>query len=292
MRTVLKWALRLVVGLVAIVAVAAAYLWFSANRKMNRTFAVSPAPIAIPTDPVSLAEGKRLATVYCAHCHGENFGGREMIRGPLIDLDTPNLTTHPGSATAGYTDLDWIRTIRHGVKKDGRSLIIMPAGSYWHLSDADLGAIVGYLRTAPPVEGGGRLRELGPLGVGLIGAGVFDKEFPGAVIDHAAARPTPVEKQPTIAFGDYLVRTFGCYHCHGEDFSGRQPPDPKSMFAPNLTQAGTLRSWNEENFVQFSRTRTGEDMPWLALRNMTDDELRAIWRYLASLPAVPTPVES
>lgn len=292
MRTILKWTLRVLGAVVGLVALLAAWLWFQAGRKMDRRYEVAVAPVAIPTDPAALAEGKRLATVFCSHCHHDDFGGGAFIDGPLAKVDAPNLTPHAGSTTAGYTDLDWVRTLRHGVRKDARSLLIMPSGSFWHLSDADLGAIVAYLKSAPPVERRTEPRTLRPLGTGLVGAGLFDAEFPGATIDHAAARPPAPEKSPSIAFGDYLVRSFGCHHCHGPEFAGQQPPDPKAAFAPNLTQGGTLRTWNEEFFLQSARARQGKDMPWRSLAAMTDDELRAIWRYLASLPAKATPVQS
>src|ERR1051326_4476644 len=41
-----------------------------------------------------------------------------------------------------FTAADWIRAIRHGVGPDGKSLIIMPATSFYHFSDADLGAVI------------------------------------------------------------------------------------------------------------------------------------------------------
>ena len=168
----------------------------------------------------------------------------------------------------------------------------MPATSFWRLSDADLGAIVGYLKSAPPIDRAAGRRELNLLGTVLVGAGAFDNEFSGAVIDHAAARPGAPARTVSPELGEYMMQSFGCHHCHGDDFTGRQPPDPKAPFAPNLTQAGALKAWNEELFLQMARTRPGTDMPWSALRAMTDDELRSIWRHLGTLPAKPTPKKS
>ena len=157
------------------------------------------------------------------------------------------------------------------------------------LSDADLGAIAAYLRSAPPVDRETRERTFTLLGRALIGAGNFDAAFPGFTIDHAAPRPAAPEKTASIAFGDYMVASFGCHHCHGDDFSGRQPGDPASPFAPNLTQGGAMRAWNEETFLQMVGTRQSDHMPWSSLRAMNETELRAIWRYLASLPPQATP---
>jgi hypothetical protein len=67
-------------------------------------------------------------------------------------------------------------------------------------------------------------------------------------------------------------------------------------FSRNLTpdQATGLGSWTEAMFIQTIRDGkhqgTGRPllppMPWQEYRNLTDDDLRAIWAYLQSLPAV------
>jgi mono/diheme cytochrome c family protein len=290
MRRLLKWAVRIVVGIVAVAALAYGFLAFRASGKMEKQYAVTPEQVAIPAaDSAVLAEGRRLANVYCAHCHDSDLGGRRMIDGPLARLDSLNLTAGHGSGVAGYTDADWVRTIRHGVKKDGRSLMVMPSGSFWHLSDEDLGAIVAYLKSAPPVDRDVTARELRPLGTVLVGLGAFDGEFPAAVIDHAAPRPAPPAKGASIAYGEYMVRSFGCTICHGQDLGGQKPPDPESPYAPNLTQAGALRAFNEDSFLGMARTRDTAGMPWSALRAMNDDELRSVWRYLSSMPVVDRP---
>lgn len=73
-------------------------------------------------------------------------------------------------------------------------------------------------------------------------------------------------------------------------------PDPtRKKISPNLTPGGELVAWTEEDFINTIRTgRTpgGHDldpefMPWKEYRNFTDDELKAIWLYLQSLPKFP-----
>jgi len=71
-------------------------------------------------------------------------------------------------------------------------------------------------------------------------------------------------------------------------------------FAMNLTpdKATGLGSWTPEMFVQALREGkhqgTGRailpPMPWIWYRNMTDEDLRAIFAYLQSLPPVNNPV--
>jgi hypothetical protein len=71
-------------------------------------------------------------------------------------------------------------------------------------------------------------------------------------------------------------------------------------FARNLTPdvATGLGSWTEEMFIKTLRDgkHQGEGrpllppMPWQMYRNATDDDLKAIWAFLRSIPAVNNPV--
>jgi hypothetical protein len=65
-----------------------------------------------------------------------------------------------------------------------------------------------------------------------------------------------------------------------------------TLVTPNLTpdpETGRITKWSEDDFV--ARFRAGElfresDMPWTLYARMTDDDLRAIYRYLHSLAPV------
>lgn len=73
-------------------------------------------------------------------------------------------------------------------------------------------------------------------------------------------------------------------------------------FAANLTsdKETGIAEWSEENFIQAMRTGkhqgqpNGRDilppMPWTNLKAMTDDDLKALWAYLKSIPAVKNQV--
>ena len=70
--------------------------------------------------------------------------------------------------------------------------------------------------------------------------------------------------------------------------------EPGAPLAPNLTPGGELRAWTEEQFITTMRTGvtpSGTEMnymPWQYKGQMTDDELKAVWAYLMSLPELPT----
>jgi cytochrome c553 len=115
--------------------------------------------------------------------------------------------------------------------------------------------------------------------------------MPAEEIDHEAARPSAVPPDVTQAYGDYLVRTAQCRTCHGPDLAGGRDPDPKAPPAPDLTSDGDLSQWSEADFIIAMRTGKRPDgrllnrfMPWRFLGQMTDDEMKAIYLYLHSLP--------
>jgi hypothetical protein len=80
---------------------------------------------------------------------------------------------------------------------------------------------------------------------------------------------------------------------------GNQPPAPDSPPAPNLTPDGRLGNWTEEAFITTIRTGVTPDgrqlnsefMPWPSIGKLDDDELRAVWLYLESLPPRQTAVK-
>jgi len=105
----------------------------------------APRPTA-PVEGVTVEYGEHLATVgVCRDCHMPNLaGGRPAPSDPYA----PNLT--PGGELAGWTQEDFINTIRTGVTPAGRELNpMMPWESYRNMTDAELQAIWLYLQSLP-----------------------------------------------------------------------------------------------------------------------------------------------
>ena len=70
--------------------------------------------------------------------------------------------------------------------------------------------------------------------------------------------------------------------------------DGPPILTPNLTPGGELGFWSEEDFIATLRTgvtpggkQLRSEMPWKYFGQMTDEELKAVWMYLRSLPALP-----
>jgi mono/diheme cytochrome c family protein len=284
----LKWIGIALGGLIVIAAIAVGVLYAIATARLTKKYEVRPESLVIPSDPASVELGKKWATALCADCHGSDFAGTAMLDDPTIGyLAASNLTSGAGGSGSEMTDADWILAIRHGVDPhEGRALLVMPSMNYYYLNDKDLGAIIAYIKTVPPVD-----HELGETGLSfagkaLLGAGLFGKNtLPAEVIAHTAPRPSVVEPQANAAYGEYLVRIEGCRDCHGENLTGGKSAEPGAKHAPDITSNGLLRTWSLEKFVKFVRTKNGPAMPWAILKPLDDTELNAILLYLQSLPS-------
>jgi len=299
MKRVVKWigiVLGVLIGLILLLVLG---MYTKARLEFSRKYDVQVEPVNIPTDAASLARGQHLATTLCMECHQQDLGGKQdwFDGGPLGGANTPNLTTGKGGLGSQLTDADLIGILRNGVKPDGTSVFIMPSQDFYHMSDEDLGALIAYIRSVPPVDREASKPQLHFTFMGnvIYGTGAFGNLLRAGEINQANRSSAP---QPgvTAEYGQYLVNINGCHDCHGPQLAGGKPGDPNSPLAPNLTPGGELTAWSESDFIKALRTGVtpsgtnlpDEFMPWKAKGQMTDDELEAIWAYLQSLPKLPT----
>ncbi len=296
MKIILKW-VGIVLGvLVAVIIVFAAVVYFSTESKLNQKYPVVEIQVNVPhDDQAAIARGEHLTQhiAVCVDCHGENFGGGYVVDDPVIGTVTaPNLTTGQGGLGGSLTDADIARILRTGVLPDGKSLRVMPVEDYVNLSQSDLEAIIAYIRSLPPVDSDWKATTLGPLGRVLNFAGQLPINSADLVKQEAKLGST-VPEGVTIEYGHYLANTSGCTGCHGPGLSGGKIPGAPPDFPPalNITVGGVIQGWTEEQF--FNTIRTGVDpsgheinpfMPWKRYASMTDDELRAIWMFIQSMP--------
>lgn len=296
MKNVLKW-IGIVVGVVvALIVVAVSGLYINAQLQFNKTYDKQVEAVAIPTDAGSIANGRHIAQTRCIGCHGADLSGGQFFEDPAIGyVDAANLTAGKGGKGSTYSDADFVRAIRYGVRSDGTSVFIMASQAFYYFSDKDLGSLIAYLRTVPPVDKEPRPRTFTFMANLLYGAGLFGDLLPADNIDHAHRPPAP-EPGITIEYGDYQVRTNDCRACHGEQLAGGKSSDPSAKVAPNLTPGGELNGWTEEQFLNTLRTGVtpegrqldGTQMPLKEVGALTDDELKAIFKYLGSLPKLVT----
>jgi hypothetical protein len=248
----------------------------------------------------------------CVYCHsefdsptgglqtrvGSEGGGRAWTAEGMPWLVAPNLTPDKETGAGTWSDDTIARAVREGIGHDGRALFpMMPYANFRHMSDEDLASVVVYLRTLKPIR-----HELPKSAI----------PFPVSRLINAA--PQPVEGSvsspdlsDTVTRGKYLVTMASCGDCHS-------PMDDKGQFVPGMAFAGgnTLKFdghrsaasanltpspngipyYTEALFLETIRTGRvrerpiSELMPWSAYRNMTDQDLKAIFAYLKTLEPV------
>jgi mono/diheme cytochrome c family protein len=167
MKRVLKWIGYVVGGLLVVVLIAIALVYAKTSSRLNRTYPTNVDAVAIPTDSASIERGRHLvfAVGKCVDCHGENLGGKLVIDDPAFaTLWSANLTRGKGGIASSYMDVDYVRAIRYGVQRDGTPIVFMPSEAYTHFSDTDLGAIIAYVKSVPPVDQTTSPPRIGPIG--------------------------------------------------------------------------------------------------------------------------------
>lgn len=295
----MKWIKRIALGLVSLIVLVVAVVYGVSEARLRRTYQVAAATnLNVTGDPAQIARGQHLVTAVtkCVDCHTQDLGGKLFIDGgPFATIYSSNLTAGKGGVLSRYTDAQLETAIRHGVRSNGRGLMIMPSDEYANLSDEDVSAIIAYLRSLRPVDREHPASKLGPIGRMLVTAGQLPI-MAAARMDHNATRPAVPPVGPTREYGQYLVSVGGCRGCHGPNLVGGPSPEPGAPPAANITPAGPIGKWSEADFVRAIRTGTRPDgskikdfMPWRSMSRHTDDELHALWLYLRTVPPVQSP---
>jgi cytochrome c553 len=187
----------------------------------------------------------------------------------------PNLT--PAGPLKAWSDGEIFRAVGELVDRNGHRLL-MPS-AIRTLSDADIHAIIAYLRSQPPVP-----NETGDNWPSLLLAALFGANLTGDM--PVPPRTAPIVAPPkgrTAAYGKYVVDFQGCRDCHGLDLTGGTSPiSPKG---PNLVQR--VPNWTQEQFIKTLRTgvdpaghKLSDQMPWRIYARLDDDELIAVYQYL------------
>lgn len=308
MRKFLKWT-----GIVILFFLAGLYV--AIELMQNRKFEASYPHIKASKDTAVIARGKKLVfgPAHCANCHGprgsDNRAGKDgelpLSGGQVFDIGigliySPNLTPHE-TGIANKSDEAIARALRYGVRSDGTVLFdFMP---FHNASDEDLTAIISYLRSKPGVD-----NTVPENNMKLLGKAI--KAFVLKPVGPAGEVARAVERDTTAAYGSYLATNVAnCRGCHtnrnimtgafiGENFAGGFKMDTKtdsgvySIITPNLTaDAGTGRitGWSQQQFI--ARFRAGKlipqsHMPWESFSHMSDDELKAIYKFLQTVKPV------
>lgn len=309
--------------ILSIVVILAVVFALYINQTWDTRFSAPYPQITVSTDSTVIARGRYLAygPAHCGVCHvptdmtmkvdaGELMpliGGYQMDIDPIGKFRAPNLTPCKQTGIGRYTDAELARTLRYSVGSDNRHIIeFMP---FQNLSEEDLVAVISFLRSQDPVK-----NEVAPSEWTFMGKAIFTlMGVQPTGPKHTPPVSVPVDTMPE--YGRYLAYSVAnCYGCHtnrnlqtgqfiGEPFAGGMyfAPDKLSLgfgfITPNLTpdnETGIMARWDEKTFVnrfKAGRVHKGSHMPWGAFSRMTENDLKAIYRFLQTVPAVNNPID-
>ena len=247
--------------------------------------------------------------VACGNCHTDQtpagpdlqrrFAGRLIEKGPAFTAYASNITPDKKTGIGHYNQADLVRAIREGKRPDG-SLIgpPMPIGLYRGLSDRDVNAIATYVLAQRPIENAVPRSE-------------YNIPLPPSY-GPAVNSIDEIDRADELAYGAYLAGPAGhCIECHTPMVNGR--PDYENQLgaggfvfhgpwgasvSPNLTshpELGLARYTDAqvESMIRSGKHATGRPMlppmGYAYYRNINDADMRALIKYLRSLPAKTTP---
>jgi mono/diheme cytochrome c family protein len=294
MKPWIKWTVA-TAGVVLVLAAGAAAVGYQmADRKMTRKVEVAVAAVPYTSDAHALERGKYLfESRGCTDCHGANGGGRVFVEdGNGLRIAGPNITA--GGVTASYKPEDWVRALRHGLKPGGQPLMIMPSEDYNRMTDQDLAAVVAYVRSLQPQQGGAAIVQL-PMPVRVLyGFGAIQDA--AAKIDHSRPPAQPVPAAVNAQHGAYVANM--CIGCHGQHLSGGKIPGgpPDWPAASNITpgeNSAMTRYKDSAAFIAMLRSGKRPDgtpikvMPFESLAKLNEVDAQALHAYLQTVPPRP-----
>jgi mono/diheme cytochrome c family protein len=224
------------------------------------------------------------------------------VKGVPGKVVAPNLTPDKETGAGNWTDDQLARAIREGVGHDGRALFpLMPYQNFRNLPDEDLASVIVYLRSLAPVRHATPPTEI-----------IFPVKYLIRDVPQPLTQPVPSPDFSTPAQrGKFLVTVAGCGDCHtpmkrgdpipGLELAGGQifeGPWGRTATANITPDASGISYYDEALFAQAVRTGyvkarpLSPIMPWWTFRNMTDEDLRAMFAYLRTAKPVKHRVDN
>ncbi len=264
--------------------------------------------ITFERTPARVARGKYLAQgiLGCSRCHsdrdwsqpgappvpGREFAGHIFTEDGRPWLVAPNLTSDAESGNGRWSDDMIARAIREGIGHDGRALHPqMWYMAFSKLSDEDVASVVVFLRTIPPIRN--------PLP---------QTEVPWQRRLEVNSMPQPIttaqadgDSSTPVKVGEHLEWLADCAGCHtdwyhpgsavvGKLFSGGNEIKDGAghiVFSANITPSPSgISYYDEAMFIRVMRSgKVGARplnavMPWYWYRNLSDDDLKALFAWL------------
>lgn len=235
----------------AVVCCLALLGWVWQASEAHLTSFPDPLPFTtpIPTDAASIAHGRHLAlTRGCVSCHSSK--GELLDGDPFHPLPGGGAAIAPGlpALARAHTPAEIERAVRHGIGVDGKALYSMPSFGFVRLTDADMAALIAFLRSKPVIEKTLPRSNLGPKLRWDIATGK-DAAVP-AFTGKVAPLTFQGDPDPAVRRGEYIAMT-ACTECHGFSLRGDNPFEPPGKGPPDLLIAA---AYDKADFVTLMRT--------------------------------------
>lgn len=238
-------------------------------------------------DDTTIETGRHIArTRGCFGCHGQQLEGNDFSD-EWVWVGTavaPNLAQYARDHDASSIEA----AVRQGIGQDGRALWSMPSYNYALLSDADMIALIAFLRSAPVVEKALPKPELGWDARLRIVRG--EAQHMAEWADRMPPLLLGEGDDPQLVRGEYLAKTT-CNECHGFDLRGQIDID---MGTPDLA---IITAYSDADFRHLMKTgeaiggRKNLELMSMIARDrfaaFSDGELDDLLAYLRTLPGQP-----
>ena len=277
--------------------------------------------LKVDVTPERVERGRHTMQMLCVGCHLDNDTGT-LAGKPMPDVPaqfgsahSANITGDPETGIGSWTDGEIAYLLRTGVRRDGRYtppwMVKLPL-----MADEDLKDVIAFLRSDDPLVKPVKVKR--PLSQPSLLTKVLARTVFKPIPYPTAPIPTP-DPSDKVAYGRYLVQARAiCYPCHSADFAkldehvpensggylggGNEMPDLNGRLVKtaNITpdpETG-IGKWSEAEFVRLVRFGVRPDAsviqyPMVPFPELSDDEARAIFAYLRTVPpiknAVPRP---
>ncbi len=314
----MKKALRLVGGLIGLVVVVLlVFVLYVEARGIPRYRVPKVTPVAtVAGTAAQLALGEKLVRVNCADCHlnqrTNTLAGHQLLDTPpeFGKLYSSNITQDAIHGIGAWSDPELVGLLRTGIGRDGRFRVMMP--HFVYMPDEDVSAILAFLHS------GHQWVKADPTPSHQQEPSLLLKALTNTVM-----KPTPVVPGPqvapaatqAVAYGRTLVvGRYACYDCHSKDFKtndalhpeqsagylggGNQLVDQQGqpIFSRNITGDATtgIGTWTPAQLAAALRVGQSPHGPLRApmpkYAAMTDEETKAIYAYLQSVPKLKNEV--
>jgi hypothetical protein len=316
----MKKLLKIIGFIILIAAVGGAgFASFISIRGIPKYAVNVPEVPKVAVTPERVERGAKMAAMLCQHCHLDAdknaLTGKHMMEIPEFGvINSRNITNDPEYGIGKWTDSQLIYFIRTGINPMTGQYVPPYMPKLIHISDEDIYSIVAYLRS-DRLEVQAVKSELSP----------SEPSFLTKFLCFVAFKPFEYPKAPIpgpdttnlVAWGKYLtLYQLECYACHSKSFEkmnmlepekslgffgGGNPigtADGSKIFSLNLTpdEETGIGKWTEEQFinaVRYGMVPNGPALrpPMVPFVQLTDNELKAIWAYMRTVPKISNKVD-